>query len=97
MSPSLYSCARYPNPSDNEAEIRKYDEVSPEEIAVIDVWCRYINDSNGSIQSPESIAKNVSLYLGLKKCSAQATTYILKSLMQAENKKSITSKLGSYF
>ena len=97
MSPSLYSCARYPNPSDNEAEIRKYDEVSPEEIAVIDVWCRYINDSNGSIQSPDSIAKNVSLYLGWKKCSAQATTYILKALIQAANKETISSKLNSYF
>tara|TARA_B100000767_G_C19286030_1_gene337427 strand:+ start:174 stop:389 length:216 start_codon:yes stop_codon:yes gene_type:complete len=64
-----------------EPEKRKTEEISLEEITAISKWCKRDRPN-----IPKSdLAKEISKYLGWRKCSNQAQEFIISAMQQAAN------------
>ena len=81
-SPENWHKGRFPLASSEEADKRKFDEVSPEELAAISV----LAGKNKPSLSPTQRAKEISRYLGWQKCSNKAAEHIVEALESAENR-----------
>lgn len=80
-NPENWSRGRFPLASGEEADKRKFDEVSPEELAAISV----IAGRNKPALSPTQMAREISRYLGWQKCSNKAAEHIVEALELAKN------------
>lgn len=80
-SPEDWCIGRYPRTSIEESDKRRFEEVSPEELAAISaIACK-----NKSFLTPTQKAREVSRYLGWQKCSNKAAEHIIQAVEAAKN------------